>query len=87
MLLLGLGHPRSEAMKTGYVAEIDLFQQKLLDAKADLESFYAKRHEDIEGDEALKQELGALHAAADLAIQGFTSGTRIVKSALAPCFN
>ena len=70
-------------MKDGYLGELTALQDKLNDSKMKLEEFYSERHDDkiIVGD--LKDKMDNLIGSADAIILGFSSGTKIVKAAVA----
>ena len=71
-------------MKTGYLAEMGALHDKLTDAKAGLEEFYARRIDDKDVVDEKKTEYDSLIAGGDAAILSFTTGIKLVKAALVP---
>lgn len=73
-------------MKTGYQAELNHHQKNLNEIKSKLEEFYSERHEDkaIEEEGELKTRFENLLKEGDMAMLSFSSGVKILKSAIAP---
>ena len=71
-------------MKSGYEAELNNHQKKLNDSKADLEEFYAARHEDKDIAGPLKDRYDDMITKADATILSFTTGVKLVKAAIVP---
>ena len=73
---------RTDAMKSGYMAEMDVLQDKIQSAKSHLEEFYAERHDDKDIKDAVLERYDGLITGGDQAILAFTSGIKIVKAVL-----
>ena len=77
-------YARTEALKAGYLAEMGALHDKLTEAKAGLEEFYAKRIDDKDVVDEKKAEYETLMSGGDAAVLSFTSGVKLVKAALVP---
>ena len=71
-------------MKAGYMAEMGALHDKLTEAKAGLEEFYAKRIDDKDVVDEKKTQYDSLMSDGDAAILSFTTGIKLVKAALEP---
>ena len=71
-------------MKAGYEGELSTHRDALALIKAELEEFYAARHEDKDITGPLKDELDGLMARADSVSLAFVTGSKLVKAAVVP---
>ena len=80
---------RSEGLKAGYIAELNMLTAKLEEPKGSLEAFYAKRHEDkaIEKNAELQKEFQALIEKADQVVSGFNHAIKPIQKAVVPWIN
>lgn len=79
---------RSEGLKAGYQAELEMLSKKLDGPKSALEAFYAKRLEDqqIHTSPEHQTEMNGLIDSADLALNEFATAIKPIRNAVVPWY-